>query len=620
MIQLADRPRRLLANAFLILTKDKKRMKDFFKNVLATAVGIVLFFVVAGVLGVMSIVGMVASTEATTSVEKNSVMVLDLSGDIDECNESDNIGRYTGKLTGNYVESTGLNDILYAIDKAKRNDDVKGIYINAGAVGAGYATLQEIRGALADFKKSGKWIVAYGDMYSQGAYYVASIANKVYINPQGMLEWHGLGVQPVFLKDVAEKFGVKYQAIKVGTFKSATEQFTESWMSDANRLQMQAFVGGTWNNVCQAVSKSRGISVDSLNLYADQLSEFQPGEMLKKRKMVDGLMYADQVKDAVKKLLGIGNDESIAQLSVDDMINAKDKGKIEGDEIAVYYAYGDIVQEENASLYNKSHNIVQDDICGDLQSLSDDDDVKAVVIRVNSGGGDAYASEQIWHKISELKKKKPVVVSMGDYAASGAYYMSAPADWIVAQPNTLTGSIGIFALIPDYSGLVTQKLGVKFDEVKTNRNSNFGNILARPLNSEETAIMQAYVNRGYQLFRKRVADGRHMPVESVEKIAQGRVWIGNDALRLKLVDQLGGLDDAVAKAAKLAKLDNYYTTDYPGPTSWTDQLFNSMDGSSYLDGQLRATLGDIYEPFALMRTINRRGAMQARIPFVLNMK
>lgn len=591
-------------------------MKEFFKYVAATVVGIIIFLIVAGIFGMMSIVGMIASGQATQTVEDGSVLVLNLSGSISEQGQDD----IFGKLTGNYTPTVGMNDIIASIKKAKTNKSVKGIYMEAGALSAGMATLQEIRNTLEDFRKRGKWIVAYGDTYSQGAYYLASVANKVYINPKGMLDWHGLGAQPMYYKDVMAKFGVKYQVVKVGTFKSATENYTEDHMSDANRLQTKLYIDGAWSNICQAVSKSRGISVDSLNAYADEFMLFSPTESLVKRKMVDGMMYADKVKDTVKKMLKLDDDDMIPQISVSDMLNTKDED-VDGDQIAVYYAFGDVVQNEVQSIaMGANHSIASSTVCKDLESLMNDDDVKAVVIRVNSGGGDAYASEQIWHYVSMLKAKKPVVVSMGDYAASGAYYLSAPASWIVAQPNTLTGSIGIFAMIPDLSGLVTQKLGVKFDEVKTNRNSNFGNIMARPFNADETAMLQAYVNRGYALFRKRVADGRHLPVESVEKIAQGRVWVGNDALKIKLVDQLGGLDDAIEKAAQLAKIKEYYTAEYPAPASWTDQLFSSMSGGNYLDDQLRATLGDLYEPISLLRNIDKHQAVQARLPYILNVK
>lgn len=592
-------------------------MKDFIKNVLATMVGMFGFFIVMGVIGMMSIIGMIASGNAAQNVEKNSVFVLNLSGTISEQGSENPLSMFTGDNSLN----SGLNDILSSIKKAKANDDIKGIYIEAGALAANYATLQEIRNALADFRKSGKWIVAYGDFYTQGAYYVASVADKVYINPKGIVDWHGIGAQTMFYKDFMAKFGVKWEVVKVGTFKSATETFTEEKMSDANRLQTQTFIDGTWRNVCNAVSKSRGISVDSLNSYADSYLALQATETLVKAKMVDGMMYGDQVKDAVKKMMKLEKDDDISQLTLNDMLNVKD-GKVEGSEIAVYYAEGDIVQDPKAAtMFGNNNYIASRKVCKDLEDLMNDDDVKAVVVRINSGGGDAYASEQMWHQMSELRKVKPVVVSMGDYAASGAYYMSAPASWIVAQPNTLTGSIGIFAVIPDLSGLVTTKLGVRFDEVKTNRNSTFGNLMARPFNAEEKAMLQASVNRGYSLFRQRVAEGRRLPVESVEKIAQGRVWLATDALNIKLVDQLGGIDDAVKKAAQLAKLKDYYTSDYPATASWMDNLLNSMSSSgTYLDEQLRQTLGDFYQPFTMLRSIDKREAIQARIPYAINIK
>lgn len=592
-------------------------MKDFIKNVLATMVGMFGFFIVMGVIGMMSIIGMIASGNAAQNVEKNSVFVLNLSGTISEQGSENPLSMFTGDNSLN----SGLNDILSSIKKAKANDDIKGIYIEAGALAANYATLQEIRNALADFRKSGKWIVAYGDFYTQGAYYVASVADKVYINPKGIVDWHGIGAQTMFYKDFMAKFGVKWEVVKVGTFKSATETFTEEKMSDANRLQTKTFIDGTWRNVCDAVSKSRGISVDSLNSYADSYLALQATETLVKTKMVDGMMYGDQVKDAVKKMMKLEKDDDIAQLTLNDMLNVKDE-KVEGSEIAVYYAEGDIVQDPKAAtMFGNNNYIASRKVCKDLEDLMNDDDVKAVVVRINSGGGDAYASEQMWHQMSELRKVKPVVVSMGDYAASGAYYMSAPASWIVAQPNTLTGSIGIFAVIPDLSGLVTTKLGVRFDEVKTNRNSTFGNLMARPFNAEEKAMLQTSVNRGYSLFRQRVADGRRLPVESVEKIAQGRVWLATDALNIKLVDQLGGIDDAVKKAAQLAKLKDYYTSDYPAAASWMDNLLNSMSSSgTYLDEQLRQTLGDFYQPFTMLRSIDKREAIQARIPYAISIK
>lgn len=590
-------------------------MKNFFKQVLATVVGLIAFGAIVTFMGIISIVGMIASGDSTPEVSNNSVMVLNLSGVIDEQGQED----FLGTLTGNTMSNLGLDNMLSAIKKAKDNDKIKGIYIEAGILQAGYATMQEIRNALLDFKKKGKWIVAYGDTYTQGTYYIASAADKVYLNPKGMIDWHGLGAQPQFYKDLMAKFGVRYQVVKVGTYKSFTETYTEDKMSDANRTQVSAYINGTWNNICKAVSESRKISTDSLNAYADRLITFEPAENILKYKMVDGLIYADQVKDEIKKMLKIGKDKKIKQIGLSEMANIKDK-KAKGDEIAVYYAYGSIVQSGATSVLSQEHSIVGPEVCKDLEDLMNDDDVKAVVVRINSGGGDAYASEQLWHQMVELKKKKPVVVSMGDYAASGAYYMSCPADWIVAQPNTLTGSIGIFAAIPDMSGLITQKLGVKFDEVKTNRNSTFGNVMARPFNDEELDYLQAYVNRGYQLFRQRVADGRRQKTADIEKVAQGRVWLGSDALKIKLVDELGGLNQAVAKAASLAKLKEYHTKNYPAVPSWTEQLMASAGRNNYLDEQLRLTLGDLYEPFVMLRSMNEREVLQARIPFVLNIK
>ena len=589
-------------------------MKEFFKYVAATVVGLFVFGIAVSALGMISLFGMIAADNNAKAVSDNSVFVINLSGIIQE-QAQENI---LGELTGKSLNSLGLDQILSGIRKARDNKRIKGIYIEAGVLESSYATLQEIRNALLDFKKHGKWIVAYADSYTQGAYYVASVADKVFINPRGMLDWHGLSSQPMFIKDVAAKFGIRYQVVKVGTYKSATEYYTEERMSDANRQQVSTFINGIWQNVCKDVAQSRKVSIDSLNAYADRLLAFENTEKLKKYKLVDALIYADDVKAEVKKMLEIDDDAVISQLSPADMENVSEKEK--GDEIAVYYAQGTIVQNAAAGLFDQEAQIVSTTICKDLEYLMNDDDVKAVVIRVNSGGGDAYASEQIWHQVAQLKTKKPVVISMGDYAASGAYYMSCVANWIVAQPTTLTGSIGIFGVIPDYSELVTQKLGVKFDEVKTNKNSAFGNLLARPLNADELRYLTAYINRGYELFRKRVADGRRMSVTNVEKIAQGHVWLGQDALRNRLVDQLGGLSTAVEKAAKLAKIDEYYTAEYPAAPGILDQLLSSVARQSYLDEQLRATLGDFYEPFALIRKLNQREAIQAELPFYLNMR
>ncbi len=589
-------------------------MKDFFKYVLATIVGIVILFVVMAILGAMSLVGMVASGEATKNVSDNSVLVVNLSGTMEEQAGDNTLNQFLGSA----ASSMGLQETLEAIQKAKENDNVKGIYIEAGSFSADYASLQEVRNALLDFKKSGKWIVAYGDIYTQATYYLCSVADKVWMNPSGEIDWHGMASQPIFVKDLLAKVGIKMQVIKVGKYKSATEMYTEDHMSDANREQTQAYINSIWKQITNDVSSSRKISVDSLNAYADRLVMFEGAEAQKKYKLVDALLYHDQVKAEVKKLLKLDDDKSINQLSISDMQTVKRKK--DGEQVAVYYAYGDIVDSPSQGmLMGGGHQIVANDVNNDLQSLADDDNVKAVVIRVNSPGGSAYASEQLWHQIEVLKQKKPVVVSMGGYAASGGYYMSSGANYIFAEPTTLTGSIGIFGTIPDRSELMTKKLGLKFDEVKTNKNAAFGTS-SRPFNAEEISYLQSYINRGYQLFRKRVADGRKMTIEQVEAIAQGHVFTGADALKIKLVDELGGLDKAIAKAAQLAKIDEYYTNNYPAPPSIFDQLMNQAKGGNYLDDQLRVALGEYYQPFMLMREANQMSPVQARLPYFLNIK
>ena len=589
-------------------------MKDFFKYVLATIVGIVILFVVMAILGAMSLVGMVASGEATKNVSDNSVLVVNLSGTMEEQAGDNTLNQFLGSA----ASSMGLQETLEAIQKAKENDNVKGIYIEAGSFSADYASLQEVRNALLDFKKSGKWIVAYGDIYTQATYYLCSVADKVWMNPSGEIDWHGMASQPIFVKDLLAKVGIKMQVIKVGKYKSATEMYTEDHMSDANREQTQAYINSIWKQITNDVSSSRKISVDSLNAYADRLVMFEGAEAQKKYKLVDALLYHDQVKAEVKKLLKLDDDKSINQLSISDMQTVKRKK--DGEQVAVYYAYGDIVDSPTQGmLMGGGHQIVANDVNNDLQSLADDDNVKAVVIRVNSPGGSAYASEQLWHQIEVLKQKKPVVVSMGGYAASGGYYMSSGANYIFAEPTTLTGSIGIFGTIPDRSELMTKKLGLKFDEVKTNKNAAFGTS-SRPFNAEEISYLQSYINRGYQLFRKRVADGRKMTIEQVEAIAQGHVFTGADALKIKLVDELGGLDKAIAKAAQLAKIDEYYTNNYPAQPSIFNQLMNQAKGGNYLDDQLRVALGEYYQPFMLMREANQMSPVQARLPYFLNIK
>ena len=590
-------------------------MKNFFKYVLATITGIVLLSLIMGIIAVVAMVGLAASSAGSTPVEENSVFTLTLSGQLDERAETSPIAKLTGQVSANL----GLDDILSAIQKAKENENIKGIYIEAGLFSSDApASTHAIREALLDFKKSKKWIVAYADSYEQSTYYICSVADKIFLNPQGMVDWHGLSSNPYFVKDLLAKFGVKVQLCKVGKYKSAPEMLTADGMSEPNREQVTAYINGIWQVMVNEVANSRKIPIDSLNAYADRFVALANQPDYVKMKLVDKLMYTDEVKGEIKKMLKIDADEKIAQLTLSDMEGVKGK-KQEGEEVAVYYAYGDIVDSETGGLTNDEHSIVATTVCKDLEKLADDDDVKAVVLRVNSPGGSAYASEQIWHSIMKLKEKKPVVVSMGGYAASGGYYISCPADYIFAEPTTITGSIGIFGMFPDFSGLLTEKLGIKFDEVKTNKFSAFGT-MSRPFNAEEMALLEQYIGRGYELFRKRVADGRKQTTEQIEEIAQGRVWLAKDALKIKLVDEIGSLDKAIQKAAKLAKLDKYYTAGYPEEAGWLESLMSMESKGNYLDEQLQTTLGEYYKPFTFVKNIHRQNAIQARLPYYLNIK
>lgn len=589
-------------------------MKDFFKNVLATAVGVLLVGFITGFFMVVSLVGMALSQSETAPVAHNSVLVLRLTGSLSERANDDVLA----SLFGDRIPKLGLATMTEAIRQAKESDKVKGIYIEAGAFAPdSYASLAAIRRELEEFRKAGKWIVAYGDSYTQGAYYLASVADKVYLNPQGQVDWHGLGSEPVFVKDLLAKLNVRMQVAKVGTYKSATEMFTGEKMSDADRQQTTAYLTGIWQNVVSAVGKSRSLTAQQLNAYADSLVSLAAPQDYVRMRMVDGLLYTDQVRQAVKKKMGLSPDDEIPQVSMSDLLAAGPEDK-KGDEIAIYYAVGDIV-DGVVAMPSRESVIDAQKVCADLQDLAKDKDVKAVVLRVNSPGGSAYASEQIWHQVMELKKVKPVVVSMGSYAASGGYYISCPANWIVAEPNTLTGSIGIFGMFPDVSGLLREKLGLKFDEVKTNKYALFGT-RSRPFTADELSHLESYIDRGYKLFRQRVADGRRLKVDQVEQVAQGHVWLGQDALRIGLVDQLGGVEVALRKAAQLAKLTQWHSSAYPVLPDYLSQLLDLPGAArgNYLDEQMRQSLGAYYEPFALIRDLQAQNPVQARLPFEPN--
>ncbi len=586
-------------------------MKDFIKFTFASVLGVVLAGIIFTILGIVTMVGMVASSDTETVVKENSIFVLDLEGSLSERVKDNPLQT----LMGEENQAYGLDDILASIQKAKDNEDIKGIYLQTAFLETSFASLEEIRHALLDFKESGKFIVAYADQYTQDMYYLASVADKIIVNPQGSISWHGLASQPIFYKDLLKKVGVEMQIFKVGTYKSAVEPFIATEMSDANREQVTAFMASIWGRLLEDVSASRNIPVETLNKLADEMMELQPAETYIANGLADTLLYKDGVLDYLKEISGREADESLRTLSLAEMKNVKRNTPLDksGNIIAVYYAFGGIDDSTSPEEGINSEKVIKD-----LRKLREDETVKAVVFRVNSPGGSAYGSEQIWREVVLLKEKKPVIVSMGDYAASGGYYISCAADYIVADPTTLTGSIGIFGMFPNMEELLTDKLGLDFDMVKTNKFADMGT-LARPFNSDERAAMQNYINNGYKLFVKRCADGRGMSVEAIEKIAEGRVWTGATAKELGLVDELGGLDKAIEIAAQKAEVEAYSLLTYPSKESFFSSLMNEGK-NNYIEGQLMETLGESYSSLKFIQNVKDMDRIQARMPFDLRIQ
>ena len=588
-------------------------MNSFLKTMLACLAGIII----AGALSVFVLVSLISAVTSMGSddegIKENSVLMLDFDGTFGERADENPFS----SLMNDGKNSYGLEDVIASIKEAKKNPDIKGIYLQAGTMEIQFASLEEIRGELESFKESGKFVVAYGDQYSEWLYYLASVADKVIVNPEGSISWHGLASQPIFFKDLLEKVGVEMQIFKVGTYKSAVEPFIATEMSDANREQVSEYLASIWNDVVNAVSQSRGIEAGKLNEYADRFMDFCQAEEYVKCGLADTLLYKDGVLDYLKTLAGAGNDGKLAITTLEDA-----KGKIEIDnlvadagkaKIAVYYAAGDIDGSSSPDEGINSKKVIKE-----LRELREDEDVKAVVLRVNSPGGSAYGSEQIWREVVMLKAAKPVIVSMGDYAASGGYYISCAADCIVANSTTLTGSIGIFGMFPVAENLLKEKVGLDFDVVKTNRLADLGS-LSRSFNSEESAILQNYVNDGYDLFLKRCADGRNMSVEEIDKIGQGRVWTGNKAKELGLVDEIGDLDKAVGIAAQRAGLGEYVVKSYPEATDFMTELLEG-DEKDYMESALRTAMGEYYDCIRFVRNIKNAAPIQARMPFELNIR
>ena len=592
-------------------------MKDFLKFTLATVTGIILSSIVLFIIGMVTLFGIMAASDTETIVKKNSVMILDLNGTLVERTQEDPLG-ILSQLFNDDSNTYGLNDILSSIKKAKENEDIKGIYLQANSLGTSYASLQEIRNALLDFKESGKFVIAYADSYTQGLYYLSSAADKVLLNPKGMIEWRGIASTPLFYKDLLQKIGVEMQIFKVGTYKSAVEPFIATEMSPANREQVTTFISSIWSQVTEGVSASRNIPVDSLKAYADRMLMFYPAEESVRCGLADTLVYRNDVRDYLKRLVDIDEDDNLSLLGLGDMINVrknvpKDKS---GNIIAVYYASGEITDYPGSA--TSEEGIVGSKVIRDLRKLKDNDDVKAVVLRVNSPGGSAFASEQIWYAVKELKTKKPVIVSMGDYAASGGYYISCGADTIVAEPTTLTGSIGIFGMVPNVKEL-TDKIGLSYDVVKTNKYADFGNIL-RPFSEGEKALLQMMVAEGYDTFITRCAEGRHTTKEAIEKIAEGRVWTGEAAKELGLVDELGGIDKALDIAIAKARVGGYTIVSYPEKKDVLSSLLDTKP-TNYVESQLlKSKLGEYYRQFGLLTNLKEQSMIQARVPFELNIK
>ena len=585
-------------------------MNSFVKTMLACLVAVLI----AGSLFVsvlFSLIGSVASMGSEDEgIKENSVLMLELDGIFSERADDNPFV----SLMNDGKNSYGLEDIIASIKEAKKNPKIKGIYLQAGMMEIQFASLEEIRGELASFKESGKFVVAYGDQYSQWLYYLATVADKVIVNPEGSISWHGLAIQPIFFKELLDKLGVEMQIFKVGTYKSAVEPFIATEMSDANREQIAEYAGSIWSDVLNAVSESRGIDVEKLNEYADGYMDFCQAEEYVKCGLADTLLYKDGVLDYMKGLVGIGTDGELEITTLDDV-----KAKIEIDnllenpsagKVAVYYAVGDIDGSTSADEGINSKKVIKD-----LRELREDNSVKAVVLRVNSTGGSAYGSEQIWREVVLLKAAKPVIVSMGDYAASGGYYISCAADCIVANSTTLTGSIGIFGMFPVVEKLLKDKIGLDFDVVKTNKLADLGS-LSRSFSAEESAILQNYVNDGYDLFLKRCADGRNMSVEEIDRIGQGRVWTGSKAKELGLVDEIGDLDKAIEIAVQRAGLKEYSVEAYPVASDFMTKLLEGEE-KDYMESTVRKMMGEYYDCIRFVRNIQECDNIQARLPFEL---
>ena len=586
-------------------------MKNFLKMLFASILGvfIAMFFVWIIFIGILAAMlsGLGSGSKGFYSLTDNTMLKIVLEGNISDRKTTD----FLPGLFGPTEKSTGLDDIMAAIKTAKENDKIPGIYIKTGNLSAGIASLEPIRNALVDFRESGKFIVAYGDYYTQSAYYISSVADKVIMNPQGMFMFHGMSSYYQFNKGLYDKLGIKFEAFRVGTFKAAIEPYTETRMSEENREQTSSFINCVWEHLLAGISKSRGIPVEKLNLYADEYMTYSAPEKSVEYGFVDDLMYESDMDEYIKNTFGLTSFEKMRYATVANINSIPEKKSLAvRDRIAVLYAEGMIIQGKGSGLSPLLGNIITDEeYVKEIGKLKNDNDVKAVVLRINSPGGSAYASEQIWHAVTELKKEKPVIVSMGDAAASGGYYIACAADMIIAEPTTLTGSIGGFALVPVGEEL-HKKIGLTFDGVKTNKHSDMetASLLLgakiNPYTDDERRIVQAYINRFIDVFYTRCADGRAKTKEEIDAIGQGRIWTGTQALQNGLVDRLGSLEDAIKIAAQQAQLTNYEIDAYPKVKDPLTILLEEMMNGNVKASLIRSMLGD--DVFRLYMTSNKR--------------
>jgi len=550
-------------------------MNKFVSSLLGSFAGTWIAFFVFGVFifffGIAAISSMSFSS-AIPKVESNSILCINLTGTIKDKPDNKTLSELVNE---NWQVSENLHDILIAINHAETNDNIEGIYLNCGSVDTGIATASAIRNALSDFKKkSGKWVYAYGHGFSQKDYYIASVADSIFMNPSGSLDIHGLTSTTMFFKGALDKLGIEMQIIRVGTYKSAVEPFMLTSMSEASKLQTQTYIDNIWNEMCNAIAKSRKIDSKTIVDFADSLSSFKLPEIALNAKLIDGVCYQHEFDEKMKELSGISQSDDLRLVSANTMANTPGETNTSNREIAVLFAEGEI------NMTGDSHSINADDIVPQIIELADNDEVKGLVLRVNSPGGSAYASEQIWEALEYFKSKnKPLAVAMGDYAASGGYYISCGADCIFAEPTTITGSIGIYGMIPSAKKLMNETIGITTDYVTTTPNANIS--LFEPLTPNQMAAIQANVNKGYELFTRRCAQGRDVSVDSIKAIAEGRVWDGKNALKIGLVDQFGGIDDAVKWVANKAKLgSDFRTAYYPEYTmDFLNMIYSSFEVS-----------------------------------------